>query len=423
MPIYANADAKEFWNRGHARSLAATRFATLKTLPDGSIDDSYRKENATEIQKGAIHPALLEKRDAFNALLEKQGAATIHAKLEARLILNAGDGVIENGGICLDRHSGVPYIPGSAIKGCARRHAVWKLSQVEDVEVAAEELAELCLLFGYGDQEWKAGRDPKRKHSRSDFWLAMIPIEDAGELHDARRDERWRTVATKAQSLIRDSLQLDEFPKQLSGSVAFLPAFPEKDPGIDLDILTCHHPDYYKRKKDFAIDDEAPNPLVFPTIAKGASFRFNLLLCQRFGSAQLLNAANGHLSEGLQIFGLGAKTNAGYGWFSVDQAAARRHAEKREKQAQDQAWKTRRESMTEEELIAEDFQELGQAEFARVVGNLGNEPPDKQKIACQMLAGSQKMQWKTWAKQKKGKWIERVPRIREIAKTFDIELP
>lgn len=430
MPIYANIDAKEFWKPGHARSLAATRFATLKTKSNGETDESYRKDHANQIRKGATHPGLAEARAAFASLLEDQGAATIHAKLEARLILNAGDGVIENGGICLDRNSGVPYIPGSAIKGCAKRHAVWSLSQKKSEEEAARELAEVALIFGYGDQEWKPGRHSKKEHSHSkkehshsDFWLAMVPLEDAGKEHDSKRDERWDAVSTKAKELVCTALNLEKFPKQLSGCVSFLPSYPEKDPGIELDIITCHHPDYYKGDKSVATDDENPNPVIFPAVAAGASYRFSLLPCQRFCTTDLLNTASKHLSEGLQILGLGAKTNVGYGWFSIDQAAARRDAEKRQQHAQEQERQARRESMTEDERIADDFQELDQAEFARVIGNLGNEPSETQRVACQMLASSQKEQWKNWRKQKKGKWVERVPQIREIADSHNIELP
>ena len=52
--------------------------------------------------------------------------------LQARLILNASGGVLENAGLCLDRFSGVPFIPGSAVKGCARRMALQTLIEQAD---------------------------------------------------------------------------------------------------------------------------------------------------------------------------------------------------------------------------------------------------------------------------------------------------
>lgn len=46
------------------------------------------------------------------------------AKLEGRLAINLADGLIQNAGICLDRLFGLPYIPGSAVKGVARHAAL-----------------------------------------------------------------------------------------------------------------------------------------------------------------------------------------------------------------------------------------------------------------------------------------------------------
>lgn len=330
MPIYANAEAGNFWKKGHARSLAATRFATLKTSQNGGSDESYRTTHARQVKNGSVHPGVLGHRASFISLLEEAGAISVFAKLEARLILNAGDGVIENGGICLDRNSGIPFIPGSAVKGCARRQAIWKLSQEPGPDAAARQLADLCLIFGYGDTEWKAGRDTRKEHSHSDFWLAMAPLENAGKEYDAGRNERWETVSEMAKHHILTALGREKFPKQLSGSISFLPGYPDKDPGIDLDIITNHHPKYYSGDNLVATDDENPNPVVFPAVAKGGVFRFCLLPCRKFSGESLLDAATEHLSEGLQTFGLGAKTNAGYGWFRIDKAAAKRAKDSRE---------------------------------------------------------------------------------------------
>ncbi len=333
MPIYATKEAKEFWEAsmsGRARSLAASRYCHLKTAANAANDDEYRKMSALGIKKGTVIADGPARFVEFVTLLEEQGASVVFAKLEARMILNSAGGVVENGGICLDRNSGIPYIPGSTVKGCARRFAIWDLSQTEDTAKKAEKLARLCLVFGYGDTEWKAGRDTRKGHSHSDFWLAMVPLEDAGAELDPRRDKAWQEVAGRARQILADKLGTESLPRQLQGCVSFLPAFPERDPGIDLDILTCHHPDYYQGGRPVATDDENPNPVVFPAVAKGASFRFPILPIRPRCADEFLAAARDALSEGLQQFGLGGKTNAGYGWFSIDTAAAKRAVEERE---------------------------------------------------------------------------------------------
>jgi CRISPR type III-B/RAMP module RAMP protein Cmr6 len=164
-----------------------------------------------------------------------------------------------------------------------------------------------------------------------------------------------------------------------AGTVSFLPAYPHHLPAndLELDIVTCHHPRYYRADPDMpvALDIEEPNPVVFPAVAAGVVFQFAILPIHRAwlglvgqvsdltvpgvsdsvgtpggiasaaptnkaGSqgpeasatgrpevcstaARLLTRAREWLRQGLETFGLGAKTAAGYGWFAeVDATGA-----------------------------------------------------------------------------------------------------
>ena len=85
-------------------------------------------------------------------------------------------GVMENAGLCLDRF-GLPYLPGSAVKGCARRAATHALVETTSAEDKAELLFNLCLVFGWADADWHVGRKRNRRNGRdvetepySDFW-------------------------------------------------------------------------------------------------------------------------------------------------------------------------------------------------------------------------------------------------------------
>ncbi len=76
-----------------------------------------------------------------------------------------------------------------------------------------------------------------------------------------------------------------------------------------------------------ALDIEEPNPVVFPAVAPGAVFAFAVLPLR--GERESLSQAPKKLHEialeqlrqGLEAFGLGAKTSAGYGWFKEIQAS------------------------------------------------------------------------------------------------------
>jgi hypothetical protein len=135
-----------------------------------------------------------------------------------------------------------------------------------------------------------------------------------------------------------------------AGAVSFLPAFPCRVPpkDLELDILTCHHPHYYSQSKDrsgrllmpVALDVEEPNPVVFPAVAPGTIFEFALLPLrgERNSVAQpgktLCDIARDHLRQGLEIFGLGAKTAAGYGWFEASEEFMGRFLAEQQMQAE-----------------------------------------------------------------------------------------
>lgn len=232
-----------------------------------------------------------------------------YAKNRARLMVNMSGGVIENAGLCLDRF-GMPYIPGSAVKGCARRMAIQELLETRESGKSAEELAQMlsniAIVFGWGEEDWKSG---KRKGLYiSDFFYAI------GE-------EKWDDVFALAGKIL-----LNKTPKNekdfgaFGGTISFLPAYPldpENSGNIEIDVITCHHMDYYAGKRKVATDDEDPNPVKFPAIAAGNIFAFCLISLNH--KPEYLDAASNWLQKGLKLFGIGAKTAAGYGWFEIEE--------------------------------------------------------------------------------------------------------
>ncbi len=272
--------------------------------------------------------------------------SVLHAQLQSRLMINMAGGVMENAGLCLDRF-GVPYIPGSAVKGCARRAATQALVDEASRSRKAALLSDIALVFGWGDTDWKSGRKRRRQGDRgietepcSDFWWAMALDTGDGVGDDMRRQEIWQEVARTAARSLLDHLRfakrehLEEPWRDLpnfAGSIAFLPAYPA-DIGrigqvvedlplevpalgkLELDVVTCHHHDYYEERLEIATDTEEPNPVVFPAVAPGHVFTFAVAPL-RAANADLGWQARSWLQTGLETFGLGAKTNAGYGWF------------------------------------------------------------------------------------------------------------
>ena len=230
------------------------------------------------------------------------------AKLQSRLMVNMAGGVMENAGLCLDRF-GVPYVPGSAVKGCARRTAMQTLLEAREAQEPAVRLARLladiALVFGWGAQDWS----DKKKDGKfvSDFAYALGVAN-------------WNGVISHTQSILP---KVDQF----GGAISFLPAYPLQLPAndLELDVLTCHHPKYYQddKKMPIALDTEEPIPVKFPAFAANIIFQFAVLPAHSLGrslsqtDSKLQEQALEWLRQGLEIFGIGAKTAAGYGWFDA----------------------------------------------------------------------------------------------------------
>ena len=155
---------------------------------------------------------------------------------------------MENAGLCLDRF-GFPVIPGSAVKGCARRMALQALHDWSetDAKPASEDLCALAcapfatraemfeaivLVFGWVEQDWMPGK--KDGLLRSDLAWAC------GEGYEAL----WRQTCERLAGRFRRKHPKEQPWKELpnfAGSVAFLAARPDADPGLELDVVTCHH--------------------------------------------------------------------------------------------------------------------------------------------------------------------------------------
>jgi CRISPR-associated protein Cmr6 len=321
------------------RSLYFDRFAN-PYLREKNRSDWFEAGCKVPIQTGAKNRL----RDSFFPA----GSQFIYGQLKARLMINMAGGVMENAGLCLDRF-GIPYIPGSTIKGCARRAALHSLREwtqsgkkpeasdachpaVQSFDSPEAMLHRIAIVFGWGENEWT---DPK-----SDFLWALSA--DSNILKTVHSSKDIHGISTHA------------------GTVAFFPAHPNTDPGLDMDILTCHHPDYYgKPTSDFAPDTEEPNPVTFPAVrAQSGDDHFTFALCAlRKQNVTTLQVAKVWLTLGLEVFGLGAKTAAGYGWFEV--AAVTRKIEKRredlllERQRKEQDARVKAEQDAERQRAAE----------------------------------------------------------------------
>jgi CRISPR/Cas system CMR subunit Cmr6 (Cas7 group RAMP superfamily) len=356
MPIWMPKDTRDLLGPDaklcDSRSLFLDRFAN----PEAREHENERKHWFTKL---IAKPVALVRP---SVPLPPGSPPPLYAQLQSRLMVNMAGGVMENAGLCLDRF-GMPYIPGSAVKGCARRAALAALhewtttgtkpgSAPDDADnlfteacrpfASPEEmLARIALVFGWTDSDWKDSRN-KRDQPTCDFVWATEPEMDPTQPSPPNQPNSIRT-RQQAARLLAQHLGLTipaEAPQpwthlpSFAGSVGFLHAHvvplgktgnipglshPVPAPGeIELDVLTCHHGTYYGSPDPHskARDTEDPVPVFFPAVAAGQIFSFGIVSL-RSTPIQCPPLARSFLSLGLAALGLGAKTSAGYGWFDA----------------------------------------------------------------------------------------------------------
>lgn len=339
-------------------------------------------------------------------------SATICAKLESRLAINLSEGIIENGGISLDRLFGLPLIPGSAVKGCARHSALAELAQakIEEAPDLKDRLQRFVRVFGCCGYDFDGKKPSLQPYGHK---------EDAG---------------------------ISKNEGDIKGGVTFLPAAPLIDSKIEVDITNVHTPDYYVGKntagKLESLKQERPRPNVFPVVAPKTIFGFFIVLnnigLRSNNPKQLLADAHRWLIEALTIYGIGAKTSSGYGWFSIDESfklqleeemqceVEKKEREQSEKQNREKAEleeKKRIAQLSPEGKAKEMFDSMDNQEFATAVNLIADKSEIEQQVLIQILKDSRKERWKKWKKSNKDTDKKRVETVRNIAQTLNIELP
>lgn len=296
------ADAKDVCNR----SLLADRCAWFTDKLDDKKDHAAAKQKSVSrlceknvFEEGPGHAAHMELHTRI------PGATAFRAKLGARLIINQAGGVIENAGISLDRNSGVPFIPGSAVKGIARAGAA--------VSEAAP--AEVAFVFG-----WASSRElPAKSYSGSVAFLAAYPASaavieaDIVNVHHRDYYGGKKRVATDDEEPVPNV-----FPVVRAGTefqFVLLPAAGGRSDTV---------------KSALGLGG------TFDPVAKAREW----------------------LLAGLTMHGIGAKTAAGYGWFDYDEAAEKAREAADAAKRREAAEAARRASMSEEDCYAEDLAKL-----------------------------------------------------------------
>ena len=216
-------------------------------------------------------------------------------KTSSRLVVGLGSGHVLETSLTLHHIFGIPYIPGSALKGVVRMGNFWEI--VEKLNKKSDEEIERLQKQLYEDEI---------SHSDS-------------------------------EDILKHKLLFGT--QNFKGVLIFLDAYPEINENqqiFELDVMTPHYQSYYTKNQPPG-DWENPNPIPFLTVKKGINFCFNVLF-DKFRAltlkddgfsekvkeiieewlddfSQLSEVVKNWLEKALKEFGVGAKTRLGYGIF------------------------------------------------------------------------------------------------------------
>jgi CRISPR-associated protein Cmr6 len=193
-------------------------------------------------------------------------------KVSWRLIIGLGASHPQETSMTLHHIYGIPYIPGSAIKGITRHWIILKFAD----DIARETKEDFEKIIDKISSAIESDYDINRQ-------IDEINFKDILDIFGTQKHE---------------------------GKIIFFDAFPIENIKLKTDIMNPHYPDYYT-KNEHPTDWQSPRPIKFLTIDSNTEFQFYIAGKDK----ELLDKTKKLLIEALKNYVIGAKTSLGYGIF------------------------------------------------------------------------------------------------------------
>ena len=204
-----------------------------------------------------------------------QNTTKFEMRLRGRMVVGLGGKNPLEFGITLHKLTGLPYIPGSALKGLARSYALLSLANQAGIPIESDALKAFDEALGAGQYD----QNESARHYHRAFGTQV----DAGGcvFYDA---------------VISNVIE------------------PQKSL-FTIDVMTPHFVKYYTADSA-PHDGDNPNPVSYVVVREGISFGFAIGTRAGFIDEGTRKQARDWLRGGLEELGVGAKTAQGYGVFT-----------------------------------------------------------------------------------------------------------
>jgi CRISPR-associated protein Cmr6 len=250
-------------------SLWFDKFIESQDAKSDGEDRSAEKPKQTlidEMTRIAVSDIYRSFYERWTESLHTIGAETRVLCIDGRMIVGLGAESVLETSITLNRTYGVPFIPGSALKGLAAKYA----AKLEDAR-------------------WRKDAAP------------IIEISEGKKINP--HQFIFGSQDSAGFIVFHDALLIPEQNSRLP---------------LHAEIMTVHHAGYYADGEEPPADWDAPNPVPFLS----ASGKYLLALSAPTGAESWLKLTLEILRLALQAEGVGAKTSSGYGRATIERSAA-----------------------------------------------------------------------------------------------------
>ncbi|ALM76268.1 type III-B CRISPR module RAMP protein Cmr6 [Thermococcus barophilus] len=236
---------------------------------------------------------------------------------KSRLVVGLGDESVYETSIRLMRNYGVPYIPGSALKGVAKHYAFELLADVywgRLVEKFRDEFKKLKLEMdvygatGFVQNAFERNEGSLKKLERLNL---AVTLKDGTRITVAELVDIFGTLGNEGKIVFFDALPspVKDPPVKSEQLKPFLQNI------LEFDIMNPHYQPYYQEGEPPG-DWYSPVPIFFLTVKKDVPFIFAVGKSKTCDDGKLVEKAWRLLKEALMEHGVGAKTALGYGRFA-----------------------------------------------------------------------------------------------------------
>jgi CRISPR-associated protein Cmr6 len=253
-------------------------FAYLFNLPSITLSGNELKIRINEDienfkwDKDFINAIEIRKKQVITQL-QKEGYNLENFSLSTswRLIIGLGASHPQETSMTLHHIYGIPYIPGSAIKGVTKHWSVLKFAE------------------------------KKNKTEDMEFEKVIERVSNALE--------KGEDLELEVEKITFKDLIEIFGTQEKQGKVIFFDAYPLGEIKLKIDVMNPHYSGFYSKGQPPA-DWQTPVPIKFLTV-ENTKFHFYLASKEQ----TLVEKASSLLLENIQNYGIGAKTSLGYGLF------------------------------------------------------------------------------------------------------------